>query len=136
MTNSLLFPLAAHVGLTALLYAWLTVTRMPSVWGLGGRPDGSNPWINVERRVSANLTNQFEWPLFFHAACLILLQREANDPVQLWLAWTFVAGRYAHSVVQTLTDNVRLRGVVFTINFAAVLAMWLRLVLAQINSAA
>ena len=41
-----------------------------------------------------------------------------------------MAGRVMHSGVQVLTANVRLRGVVFTINFLAVLAMWVRLVLA------
>ena len=129
MSSPLLYPMAAHVVLTALLYVWLTVARAPAIWGLGGRHDGTNPWAGVERRVSANLSNQFEWPLFFYAACLLLVQRGAVDETQLWLAWIFVAGRVAHSAVQCLTTNVRLRGVVFTINFAAVLGMWARLLL-------
>ena len=41
------------------------------------------------------------------------------------LAWIFVAGRVLHSAVQILTRNVRLRGVVFTINFLAVLGLWI-----------
>lgn len=129
MSSSIVLPMAAHVGLTALLYVWLTVVRAPAVWGLGRRADGSNPWALIERRVSANLSNQFEWPLFFHVVCLLLLQRGSVDVVQVSLAWTFVAGRVAHSLVQTLTSDVRLRGVVFTINFGCVLGMWLWLVL-------
>ncbi len=35
----------------------------------------------------------------------------------------FVAGRVAHSLVQTLTDNVPLRGQVFIINFLAVVVL-------------
>ena len=35
-------------------------------------------------------------------------------------AWVFVAGRVIHTLVQTLTDNVPLRGQVFLINFAGV----------------
>lgn len=134
MPNAIVLPMAAHVGLTALLYIWLTGARAPSVWGLGRRPDGSNPWVTIERRVSANLSNQFEWPLFFYAACLLVLQMGAVDHVHLWLAWIFVVGRIAHSVVQILTSNVRLRGVVFTINFAAVLGMWIWLVVAHISA--
>ena len=38
-------------------------------------------------------------------------------------AWAFVAGRIAHALVQTLTDNVLLRGQVFLINFAAVVVL-------------
>lgn len=128
-SSSLLYPMAAHVGMAALLYAALTVARAPTVWGLGKRKDGSNPWAAVERRISANLSNQFEWPLFFYAACLVLLQRPLVGELELLLAWLFVLGRVAHSCVQVFTTNVRLRGVVFTANFLAVLAMWFVLLL-------
>jgi len=131
MSNPLVYPMASHVALTAVLYALLTVARAPSVWSVGRRPDGSNPWANVEPRISANLSNQFEWPLFFHVACLLLIELHAAGRIQLWLAWVFVAGRLAHSYVQVFMPNIRLRGVVFTINFAAVLALWLLLLAAS-----
>jgi hypothetical protein len=38
-------------------------------------------------------------------------------------AWVFVIGRVIHTLVQTLTNNVPLRGNVFTINFLAVVAL-------------
>ncbi|WP_439520717.1 MAPEG family protein [Hydrogenophaga sp.] len=126
-SNPLLYPMAAHVGLTATLYALLTAARAPSVWGVGRAPDGSNPWAGAERRISANLSNQFEWPLFFHVACLLLLQRPLAGQLELSLAWLFVVGRVAHSCIHVFTTNVRLRGIVFTINFLAVLAMWVAL---------
>lgn len=135
MTSSLLlYPMAAHIGLTAILYALLTIARAPSVWGVGRAPDGSNPWASTERRLSANLSNQFEWPLFFYAACLLLLQQSLVGQLELSLAWLFVVGRVAHSCIQVFTTNVRLRGVVFSINFLAVLAMWAEL-LAQSSAA-
>lgn len=125
MTSSLLlYPMAAHIGLTAILYALLTIARAPSVWGCGRAPDGSNPWASTERRISANLSNQFEWPLFFYVACLLLLQRSLAGQLELSLAWLFVVGRVAHSCIHVFTTNVRLRGMVFTVNFLAVLAMW------------
>ena len=123
MSHALIVPMAAHVALAAGLYVLLTVARAPAIWGIGRKPDGSNPWADVEPRISANLSNQFEWPLFFHAACLILLQFQYNKTA-LVLAWVFVAGRVLHSAVQILTRNVRLRGVVFTVNFLAVLGLW------------
>jgi hypothetical protein len=135
MLTSLLYPMAAHVALAALVYVLLTFARAPSVWGVGKASDGSNPWAQVERRISANLSNQFEWPLFFYAACLVLLQLGAADTVQTWFAWLFVIGRVAHSFVHIFTTNVRLRGIVFTINFLAVLAMWCRLFAAQVGGA-
>ena len=128
--NPLLLPMAAHLLWTLGLYAWLTVVRAPSAWGIGATPDGSNPWATIEPRVSANLTNQFEWPLFFYIACL-LLQSQSIDAIQVWLAWIFVGGRVIHSLVQIFSAGVRLRGVVFTLNFAAVLGMWALILTAQ-----
>lgn len=128
MSHPLIIPMAAHVALAALLYVVLTVARAPAIWGIGRRPDGSNPWARVEPRISANLSNQFEWPLFFYAACLILLQSEMSR-FSIVLAWIFVIGRVLHSLVQILTTNIRLRGVIFTVNFVAVLGLWATVVL-------
>jgi hypothetical protein len=123
MTQTLIAPMAAHVALTALLYVLLTAVRAPAIWGVGRRPDGTNPWASIEPRISANLSNQFELPLFFYAACMIL-QLNHVSPVAISLAWIFVGGRLLHTAVQIFTRNVRLRGVVFTINFLAVLGLW------------
>ena len=127
MSQALIFPMASHVALSAILYVLLTVARAPAIWGVGRRPDGTNPWAAIEPRISANLSNQFEWPLFFHAACLILQLTHVSH-IAVLLAWTFVGGRLLHSSVQILSRNVRLRGIVFTLNFLAVLALWLLIV--------
>lgn len=129
MTHPLIPPMVAHVALAATLYALLTLVRAPKIWGLWQLPDGSNPWAKFEPRISANLSNQFEWPVLFYAACVILLSFEAS-PAAVVLAWIFVGGRVLHSLVQILTTNVRLRGVVFTINFLAVLGLWVVVVFA------
>ena len=123
MPHPLFVPMAAHVALAAFLYALLTVVRAPTIWGIGRRTDGSNPMAKLEPRISANLSNQFEWPMLFYAACLLLMQRETNQ-LAIVLAWVFVGGRLLHSAVQILTTNIRLRGLVFTVNFVAVLGLW------------
>lgn len=122
--HPLILPMAAHVGLTLLLYVLLTMARAPKVWGIGQRSDGSNPWAAIEPRISANLSNQFEWPVFFYAACLLLMQNQEEAHAAVLLAWVFVIGRLMHSCVQILTANIRLRGLVFTINFLATLGLW------------
>ncbi len=127
--QSVFLPMLVHVAMSAALYAALTVVRAPAVWGVGLRRDGTNPWEPVEPRISANLRNQFEWPVFFHVACVLgVLTGASIKSGFLFLAWTFVAGRFAHSAVQILTQDVRLRGLVFTVNFVAVLGMWAYLV--------
>ena len=127
MSQPLILPMAAHVTLAAFLYVLLTVTRAPAVWGIGRRADGTSPWDAIESRISANLSNQFEWPLFFHTACLVLLLLQTT-PLAIALAWLFVVGRVLHSAVQILTRNVRLRGIVFTVNFLAAIALWVLVV--------
>ncbi len=125
----LIFAMLSHVSFTVLLYALLTLVRAPAVWGVWATRDGRNPWEALEPRVSANLSNQFEWPMFFYVVCVLLLTGAGKvDIVQAALAWIFVVGRIIHSAVQILTTNIRLRGMVFTINFIAVLAMWIWLV--------
>lgn len=115
----------AHVGWVCMLYAALTVVRAPDAWGIGRRPDGTNPFAHLEPRISANLSNQFEWPVLFYVVCILwLIGQSAGERNFVLLAWIFVAGRIIHSGVQILTTNIRLRGVVFTINFLAVIFMW------------
>lgn len=123
MDTTLLLPMIVHVALAAFLYILLTIARAPAIWGIGRRADGSSPFAAMEPRIGANLSNQFEWPLFFHIACVVLMLL-GTGTTAIALAWVFVGGRLLHSGVQVLTTNVRLRGLVFTVNFVAVLGMW------------
>jgi hypothetical protein len=132
MPHPLIPPMLAHVALAAVLYVALTVARAPVIWGIGRAADGSNPWAKFEPRLGANLSNQFEWPLLFYAACLVLMP-SGVDVLAVMLAWVFVAGRVLHSVVQVFTGNVRLRGLVFTVNFLAVLGLWAIIAAAQLR---
>jgi hypothetical protein len=125
ITSTVILPMLLQVVWTVWLYVLLTIARAPAVWGIGRREDGSNPLGLYEPRISANLRNQFEWPVLFYVVCLLLLQKpESTHQAHIWLGWLFVAGRILHTGVQVLTPNVRLRGIVFMINFLAVLAMW------------
>lgn len=126
--DTLILVMFLHVCWTALLYVGLTVVRAPSVWGVGRQADGTNPFSGVERKLSANLSNQFEWPVLFYVACVLLVFLHKVDVVVVGLAWLFLLGRVVHTVVQVFTQNVRLRGMVFMINFVAVLGLWAMLI--------
>jgi hypothetical protein len=134
MSDLLILPMLFHILWVAMLYVLLTLMRAPKIWGIGARPDGSNPFATLEPRVSANLSNQFEWPVLFYAICTLLIARpELYESIYLWFAWLFVFGRVIHSIVQIFTANIRLRGLVFTINFVAVMCMWFILGLGFLN---
>jgi hypothetical protein len=123
--TSLLLPMLAQIGLTFLLYAWLTVARTQAVrrgevemaiFAHGEEP----PHID---RITRNLANQFELPVIFYAIVVLLIATNSVTAVDIAAAWLFVVGRVIHTLVQTLTDNVPLRGQVFLINFAGVVVL-------------
>lgn len=127
--KSIVIPMVVHILLCSALYAMLTLARAPKVWGIGNRSDGSNPYESVQVKISANLSNQFEWPLFFHIACILIVLKDLESlTFYVLMAWIFVAGRVLHSAVQIFLSSIKLRGMIFTINFVAVLAMWGKLV--------
>lgn len=119
----ILWPMLAHIGLTFFLYAWLTVARVGAV----RRGEVAYSCFVANRdepaqaaRIRRNLANQFELPAIFYALVVLLIALGRVNTMDVIAAWVFVIGRFLHSAVQTLTDNVPLRGQVFTINFLAV----------------
>jgi hypothetical protein len=122
----ILWPLLAQVALTMFLYAWLTVERMSAV--RHGEVEYSCFVFGVDEprqvaRVRRNLANQFELPVIFYAMVVLLIVLDEVTLLDVIAAWVFVGGRVIHTLVQTLTDNVPLRGNVFLINFLAVLVL-------------
>ncbi len=134
MTGSQLFllPFLGHFVLVAGLYAWLTVERQVAI---ARREVKAGDFVQAgadparSKRIARNLSNQFELPTFALFAGAILYLRGHIGPIDIAAAWLFLGGRIIHTLVQTLTDNVPLRGVVFTINFVAVVALMTRVAL-------
>ena len=128
MTNSvsILWPMLAQIGLTFGLYAWLTVARTRAVQR--GEVDYSCFVLGRDEplhlaRITRNLGNQFELPVIFYAVVVLLVSLGRVASIDVIAAWLFVAGRVVHTLVQTLTDDVVLRGRVFLISFAAVVVL-------------
>jgi hypothetical protein len=124
--TSILWPMLAHIGWVVLLYAWLTVARAQAV--KRGEAESSSFVLGREEplpvaRITRNLANQFELPAIFYALVVLLIALGKVTTFDVIAAWVFVAGRVIHTLVQTLTDNVPLRGQVFMINFLAVMAL-------------
>lgn len=133
IANQLLFIMLAHILWVVALYVLLTVCRAPKIWGLkipqGFLENRKITLDSLEKKVSANLSNQFEWPIFFHvASAMLIVQPSLISHAQIILGWLFIGGRILHTLVQVFTDNIRLRGLIFTINFVAVLGLWFSLV--------
>ena len=130
--NSILWPMLAQIGWTFLLYVWLTVERTRAV----GRGEVKYSAFEFSRneppsvaRISRNLANQFELPVIFYAAVVLLVVIGRVTTLDVLAAWAFVGGRVIHTLVQTLTDDVPLRGRVFMINFVALVVLVVHVVM-------
>ena len=126
MPSSILWPLIAQILWTFMLYTWLTWARVQAV--RRGEVDYSCFELGREEpraiaRITRNLANQFELPIVFYAVVVLLVAIEDVTAIDVVAAWVFVAGRVIHTLVQTLTDKVELRGRVFMINFLAVVVL-------------
>lgn len=117
--------LAAFVGhfvLVMVLYTALTVLRMRDVRaGTTAitdyvREDGDGP---VADRIRRNIANQFELPMFAWLAVAMLVALGAIGQLDAIAAWLLLAGRAVHTFVQTSTENVKLRGMVYLVTAIA-----------------
>lgn len=121
-----ILPFLGHFLLICGLYAWLTVERQLAVFNKEVRivdfvKAGADPERSM--RIARNLSNQFELPVFALFAAALIYVSHKIGAVDIAAAWLFLAGRLIHTFVQTLTRNVPLRGIVFTINFVAVVIL-------------
>ncbi len=135
MNALVLQPVIAQVGLMVALYAWLTFARMRAVRRGEVRYDAFVLGRDEPRpvaRITRNLANQFELPVLFVACVGLLVALDRVTAFDVVMGWAFVAGRIAHALVQTLTDDVPLRGRVFTGNFLAFLGLVAHLALVSL----
>ena len=130
--NSILWPMLAQVGWTFVLYVWLTIARARAV----ARGEVKYAAFALSRnepadvaRITRNLANQFELPVIFYAVVVLLVVIGRVSAIDVLAAWVFVAGRVIHTLVQTLTDDVPLRGRVFMVNFIALVVLVVHVVM-------
>jgi len=134
--SSILWPMLAQIGWTFVLYVWLTIARSRAV----ARGEvkysafalGRNEPTDVAR-ITRNLANQFELPVIFYAVVVLLVVIGRVSTIDVLAAWVFVAGRVLHTLVQTLTDDVPLRGRVFMINFVALVVLVVHVVMLAVE---
>ena len=126
MTYSpLLAPVVALVAWTLAIMAWMAVTRFATFKkmgiNLGNIPPGSRG-VNLEGKApdevqwkSHNYMHLMEQPTIFYAIVLTLALMGMNQPINLWLAWGYVALRVVHSIVQSTINIVAVRFTIFAL---------------------
>ena len=134
----LILAIAAQVLLTLGILVWMGFERVPRV----ARGEIAVKDIAVERQgyplrarlLSNNFDNQFQLPVLFYVAALLLLWSGGAGCVELVLAWLFVALRYGHAAVHVTTNRVYRRFFTYTAGLVVLAVLWVWLVVRLILS--
>jgi hypothetical protein len=73
-----------------------------------------------------NYNHLLEQPTLFYAVTLSLVILGASDAINTSLAWSYVALRIAHSLVQATTNVILIRFSIFVVSSIVLLALTLR----------
>lgn len=120
----------AQVLLTYVVYSIMSSRRIGAVKAGVARPsDFKVPSMDPEPSATAarNLSNQFELPVLFFAACLSLYVTGAAGMVAVVVAWTFVLARAAHAWIHLTSNRIKTRRMLFTLSLLVNLVQWLLL---------
>ena len=128
----LILAMAAQVLLTLVILVLMGRERVPRI--MSGEIRMAD--VAVERTayplrarlLSNNFDNQFQLPVLFYVAVMLVLWTGSVGWVELILAWLFVALRYVHAAIHVTTNTLLQRFAVYTAGLAVLAALWLLLV--------
>ncbi len=117
---TMLTPVLALVVWTLIIWTWMYATRIPAMQKARVNPQdaihpGSLSSLPTEARVVAdNYNHLHEQPTIFYALAIYSHLVGVGDPLNIWLAWGYVAARIIHSFMQIVMKKVMLRFYMFT----------------------
>jgi hypothetical protein len=119
--SPLLGPVIALVAWTIVMMIWMMAKRFPLIRG-HDIPDGARG-ADLERREPGpahwpahNYLHLMEQPTIFYAIVFALIIMRFDHPINLWLAWGYVAFRVLHSLVQATVNRVSVRFPLFALS--------------------
>ncbi len=123
--SPLLGPVVALVAWSLVQMTWMAISRAAEFGRLGitrnSIPNGARG-ADLEGRADPhaqwkahNYMHLMEQPTIFYAIVFALILMDFNAPINVWLAWGYVAFRIAHSIFQSTVNIVRYRLVLFAL---------------------
>jgi hypothetical protein len=131
----MLAPILALVGWTFVMWIWMYATRIPAMRAARidvaelsrtGAPLQLPPEVS---RVADNYNHLHEQPTLFYAVALVSYLATVLDDLQIGLAWSYVALRVAHSLVQATRNVIPVRFALFAAGSVVLFVLWVRAVL-------
>ena len=127
-SSPLLGPVVALVAWTIVMMFWLFLARAPQ---LRGRriPEGARG-ADLEREQPGkinwpahNYAHLMEQPTLFYAIVFALILMRFDSPINVWLAWGYVAFRILHSMFQATVNVVPVRFLIFLLATLCLIAL-------------
>lgn len=139
MSQTMLQPVIALVLWSMVMWGWLYATRLPAMMRARTPLDPTQPRDvmlgGLPPRVrwkADNYNHLMEQPTLFYATALTLALLGQGDPVNLGLAWGYVALRVIHSLIQALVNVIVFRFAVFMTGSVVLVVLALRAAFALI----
>ena len=127
--DSILTPVVLLVAWSMMVLGVMALTRFPAMAKAGIRLQDARHTADLAvlpsrvRGFADNYNHLMEQPTVFYALAFYTYLVGHADPLNIKFAWAYFGLRVVHSLVQTLTNIVPLRFIVFTIG-TAVLTVW------------
>ena len=124
--NALLGPVVALVAWTLVMMVWMALARGKEFRRMGISratiPDGARGCdldgkaLPQAQWKAHNYMHLMEQPTIFYAIVFALILMDFDAPINVWLAWGYVALRIAHSIFQATLNIVRYRLMLFALS--------------------
>jgi hypothetical protein len=127
-STAIFWPVIAQVALIHAVYFLMLKRRFRAVRaGLAKAQDYWVPAIEPAPSATAarSLINQFELPVLFFLACILIYVAAGVNHVVLAVAWLFVFSRFAHAYVHVTSNRLKLRQRLFATGFVFNFVLWL-----------
>lgn len=119
----LLGPVIALVAWSQVMWLWMYATRIPAMIAAKMKPDPNAPRGEQMSQLPAsvrwkadNYNHLMEQPTVFYAIVLTLALLGPSGDTVLMLAWSYVALRVVHSLLQALVNKIELRFFLFVLS--------------------
>ncbi|MES2904110.1 MAG: MAPEG family protein [Pseudomonadota bacterium] len=125
-------PVVALLAWSAFMFIWMYAIRIPAMIKagidlknrVGGQGKDLDAILPPEVQWKAhNYNHLMEQPTLFYAMCFALIVTGCDSPIALYAAWTYVALRIVHSLIQSISNRIRYRFLVFMLASIALIIL-------------
>jgi len=134
--TTILTPVLALIVLSLVVWVWMYATRMPAMQRAKLDPQAArfpgslDSLPDSARQVANNYNHLMEQPTIFYALVFYIYLSGGQDHLYIVLAWSYVALRVIHTLIQCTVNLVVARFAVFSLSTLVLMAMAVRAIIA------